>query len=93
MPMEDMPMKPASGLSRSAKRMVTKVSESCPVYGGTNLLGAIFKMSVRKVGILQSCVCAPTAGRRRVFSTGALHPVRDTLRSSTCRIPAAVHVL
>lgn len=73
--------------------MVTKVSESSPVCPGRTPFNAIFKLTVQKIRILQDCVRAPKAGRRKDLSKDILRLVSNIFRPGPPRFSVAVHVL
>ena len=73
--------------------MVTKVWKSSPVCPAPSSCNAIFNLTVQKIRILQGCVRAPEAGRRKDLSKDALCLVSKALWPGPSHFSVAVHVL
>lgn len=73
--------------------MVTKVWESSLVCPDRSPSNAIFKLSVQKIRILQGCVRAPKAGRRKDLGKDILRLASTIFWPGPSHFSVAVHVL
>ena len=73
--------------------MVTKVSETSRVCPDRSPFNAIFKLTVQKIRILQGCVRAPKAGRRKDLGKDMLRPASTIFWPDPSHFSVAVHVL